>query len=163
MRGLVNGISGAASFVGDVAKNVVNSIIDFINRNMIDGLNDLLEFTIAGITINPPDIPRIPRLHEGGIFAAPSGEGLALLRDQERVITPEQRIIADQLLNDLLSGSLTAGTAMGTATGGGLTIENNITQQPGEDGATLAARVTQDTVWRLNGGITRRVGAGAPA
>jgi hypothetical protein len=45
-------------------------------------------------------------------------------------------------------------------TGGGVSVTNHITQQPGEDGSVLAARITNDTVWRLNSG-TRRVGAGA--
>jgi hypothetical protein len=40
-------------------------------------------------------------------------------------------------------------------------IVNNVTQQPGEDGTVLAARVTQGVVWNLNNGITRRVGAPA--
>jgi phage-related protein len=164
IQGLVNGIASAASFVGNVVRNVVNAIIDFINRNVIDGINDLLEFTVAGITINPPDIPRIPRLHSGGVFDSGEGEGLALLRDQERVATPEQREIADNLLAGLLAGELPAVAASGAAAGG-VEVNNYITQLPGEDGGTLAARVTQGTVWRLNLGVTRTVGApgGAPA
>jgi phage-related minor tail protein len=67
IQGLVNGISNAASFVGDVAKNVVNAIIGFINDKMIDGINNLLDFTIAGIHINVPDIPHIPKLADGQI------------------------------------------------------------------------------------------------
>jgi hypothetical protein len=39
--------------------------------------------------IDLPDNP-IPRLHGGGVFRAPAGEGLALLRDGETVFTPEQ-------------------------------------------------------------------------
>jgi hypothetical protein len=161
MQGLVDGISAAASFVGNVARNIVNAVIGFVNDNIIDGINDLLEFTIMGITINPPDIPHIPRLHSGGIFDTDGGEGLALLRNQERVITPEQRVIADQLLADLLSGTLTAGTAAQAATGGGITIEEHIHQQPGEPVASVAARVTQNVVWQLNGGISRTVGGRA--
>jgi phage-related minor tail protein/Flp pilus assembly pilin Flp len=67
IQGLVDGIAGAASFVGNIAKNVVNAIIGFINDKMIDGINDLLDFTIAGIHINVPDIPHIPKLADGQI------------------------------------------------------------------------------------------------
>jgi hypothetical protein len=42
-----------------------------------------------------------------------------------------------------------------------VTVVNNVTQQPGEDGSVLAARVTQGVVWNLNAGITRRVGVAA--
>jgi hypothetical protein len=71
MRGLVNGIAGAASFVGNVAKNVVNAIIRFINSNLINGLNGMLDFTIAGVHINVPDIPHIPALAEGYVTTRP--------------------------------------------------------------------------------------------
>lgn len=161
MHGLVDGISSAAQFVGNVAKNVVNAIIGFINDKMIDGINGLLDFTIAGIHINVPDIPHIPKLHEGGVFQSymPQGEGLALLRDNELVATPEQRRTADNLLRALLSGNLPAPAA---APGGGASTQviNNITQLPGESGAALAARVSDRVVFNLNNGVTAPVGAG---
>jgi phage-related minor tail protein len=72
MRGLVNGIAAAASFVGNVARNVVNAIIRFINDRLINGINNLLEFTIAGVHINPPDIPRIPLLAAGAVVTRPT-------------------------------------------------------------------------------------------
>lgn len=162
IQGLVNGIASAASFVGDIARNVVNAIIGFINDKVIGGINDLLEFKIAipgapDIRINPPDIPRIPRLHSGGVFTTDdgSGEGLALLRDDELVATPEQRRVADNLLRSLLDGDLGAPAAAAAAAGAGVNVVNNITQQPGESGEALAAQVTQRVVWNLNAGITR--------
>jgi phage-related minor tail protein len=159
IRGLVNGISGAASFVGDVAGNIWRAIRGFINSNVIDRLNGLLEFTIAGVHVNPPDIPR---LHSGGVFDSGEGEGLALLRDDELVATPEQRRVADDLLRGLLAGDLPTGRRPATGTAAaGVSITKQITQLPGEDGAVLAARVTQGTVWNLNSGITRTVGATA--
>jgi hypothetical protein len=156
IRGLVRGISGAASFVGDVAGSIVRAIRGFINSNVIDRLNNLLEFTIAGVHINPPDIPR---LHSGGVFDSGQGEGLAVLRDDELVATPEQRRVADDLLRGLLAGNLPTPRAAADAPAGGVSITNQITQLPGEDAAVLAARVTQGTVWNLNVGITRTVGA----
>jgi hypothetical protein len=72
IRGLVNGISAAANFAGDVGRTVVNSVVGYINRQVIDRINDLLEFSIAGVTINPPDIPRIPLLANGAIVDRPT-------------------------------------------------------------------------------------------
>lgn len=158
IQGLVDGIAGAASFVGNVAKNVVNSVIGFVNANVIDGINDLLEFKVAGITINPPDIPRIPRLHSGGRFdsGVAAGEGLALLRDQELVVTPEQEATANQLLANLFAGNAPAGQAGGAPN---ITIHENVYASPGEPVDAIAARTTQSVVWNLNGGLTRRFGA----
>jgi hypothetical protein len=155
MHGLVDGISSAAQFVGNVAKNVVNAIIGFINDKMIDGINNLLDFTVAGIHINVPDIPHIPKLHEGGVFQ--QDEGLALLRAGELVVTPEQRASAESLLSGLLRGGPTA--PAGAAGPAPITIEEHVHQAPGEPPGAVAALVTQNVVWRLNGGITRTVGA----
>jgi len=77
LDGLTDGLSSALSGLGGVAKSVVNSIIDLINSAVIDSINDLLEFKIPGpfgtsITINPPDIPNIPKLADGGIVTSPT-------------------------------------------------------------------------------------------
>ena len=39
---------------------------------MIDNINDLLEFKIAGFTVNPPDLAHIPKLADGGIVTRPT-------------------------------------------------------------------------------------------
>jgi len=77
LDGLTDGLSSALSGLGGVAKSVVNSIIGLINSAVIDGINDLLEFKIPGpfgtsVTINPPDIPHIPQLADGGIVTSPT-------------------------------------------------------------------------------------------
>jgi hypothetical protein len=150
LKGIINGAIG-----------ILNSGIDFINTKLIDTANKVPFVDI-------PHIPHIPTLHEGGVFSSnvPAGEGLALLRDDELVVTPEQRSTADDLLRALLGGDLpTAPAAAPAAAEATPTVVNHITQLPGEDGAVLAARVSQNTVWRLNSGVTRRVGAtagGAP-
>jgi uncharacterized membrane protein (Fun14 family) len=56
----------------EIGKAFANAIIGFINNNAIDKLNDLLEFKVGPITINPPDIPRIPALADGGIVTGPT-------------------------------------------------------------------------------------------
>lgn len=93
ITGLIDGIASAASFVGGVAKNIVNSIIGFINSNVINGINDLLEFTVAGVTINPPDIPNIPKLAEGGIVPATPGGVLAFIGEggEDEMVLPRSK------------------------------------------------------------------------
>ena len=83
ISGMVQGIKGAAGFTLGLAKDIINAISGFINDNLIDPFNDLLEFTIPipvlpDIHVNPPDIPRIPELAKGGIVR---GQQLALLGD----------------------------------------------------------------------------------
>lgn len=75
--GLVDGLGKVLSGASNVAKSVVNAIIRFINRNIIDKINDLLEFKISvplgpDINVNPPDIPGIPMLAKGGIVTKPT-------------------------------------------------------------------------------------------
>ena len=81
---LVEALKGLGSFGLDVGKAFANAIIGFINRNVINKINDLVDFTIplpfgASFRVNPPDIPNIPELAEGGIVTSPTlamiGEG----------------------------------------------------------------------------------------
>lgn len=142
IRGFINGYLG-----------IVNGAIGLVNRNVVDNIN-----RIPGVDV--PHIPTIPKLHAGGVFTSGSttGEGLALLRDNELVATPEQRSTADDLLRSLLDGNLGTTNNTTTSTTGGITIEEHIHQAPGEPVGSVAARVTQSVVWQLNGGITRSVG-----
>lgn len=109
--GVGSGVSSLLSKATDIAKKFVNSIIGFINTNLIDKMNRLFEFTIPvpfsdGIKINPPDIPNIPKFHSGGVVPGGSGrETLALLRAGEVVFTRDQM----QVLGDVISGSRSTG------------------------------------------------------
>jgi TP901 family phage tail tape measure protein len=83
MDGMVAGIKKAAGWTLGLAKDIINAITGFINVNLIDPFNDLLEFKIPipfapDIHVNPPDIPHIPELAKGGIV---QGRQLALLGD----------------------------------------------------------------------------------
>ena len=82
---LVDALKGLGSKGLEVGKAFANGIIRFINRNVIDKINDLLEFKIsafgASLTINPPDIPPIPELASGGITTGPT---LALIGESGR-------------------------------------------------------------------------------
>lgn len=78
MSSIVDGIRGFTGFVTDIGKAIVNAAIDFINRQIIDRINRAVEIKIKGagplpdININPPDIPHIPRLAQGGIVTRPT-------------------------------------------------------------------------------------------
>jgi hypothetical protein len=83
INSLVEALKGLGSKGLEVGKAFANGIIGFINRNVIDKINELVEFKIsafgASFTVNPPDIGRIPMLAEGGIVTGPTlamiGEG----------------------------------------------------------------------------------------
>jgi hypothetical protein len=91
-------------------------------RSAFDSIRSWWNDTVAGFGFTVPDwIPgiggrefRIPRMHTGGIFHAPAGrtEGLALLRDGERVTTPEQDARDGQItVNVMISSEEIAGIA----------------------------------------------------
>jgi hypothetical protein len=69
---MVEAFKGLANKGLEIGKAFANAIIGFINRNAIDKLNDLLEFKVGPISINPPDIPQIPALANGGIVTGPT-------------------------------------------------------------------------------------------
>jgi hypothetical protein len=89
VQALFEALKGLGSKGLAVGKAFAQGIIDFINANVIKKINDLLEFDISILgkkfTINPPDIPPIPALAEGGIVTGPQ---LALIgeRGPEAVI-----------------------------------------------------------------------------
>lgn len=92
LPGKIGGALGSLGrFIGDAFKGGLNVAVDFLNFG-IDRINNL----IYGVNVvNPfsdvPYIPHVPRLHGGGVFHADGGgEGLALLRDGERVTAAGQ-------------------------------------------------------------------------
>lgn len=146
VKGAINGIIG-----------IINGAIGFINRDLIDVANKVP-------FVNIPHIPTIPKLHEGGEFLSgkPDGEGLALLRDHEIIVTPEQRHDA-AYLSGLFDGPPPPAAGAMAVRQASPTVNNYITQLPGESGATLAARVSDRVVFNLNNGVTHTVGAGVPS
>ena len=78
INALVSALKGLGSMGLDIGKSFANGIIGFINSNVIDSINNLLEFTIdppgpgPTLTINPPDLPHIPMLAAGGIVTRPT-------------------------------------------------------------------------------------------
>lgn len=96
--GVVNAVIEALKQLGgkglEVGKAFANSIIRFINRNVIGKINDLLEFKVGPLSINPPDIPDIPELANGGIIRARSGGTLALVGEggQDEAVIPLSKL-----------------------------------------------------------------------
>ena len=112
--GLIDALGATISGLGTVAKGVVNAIIGLINTQVIDRINNLLEFEIAGFTVNPPDIGHITELAEGGIVTSPT---LAQIGEAG----PEAVVPLDR------AGSM----------GGGMNVTVNM--PPGADGADVVA------------------------
>jgi hypothetical protein len=74
---LVDALKGLGSKGLDIGKSFANAIIRFINANVIKKINDLLEFELGlpfgkKFTVNPPDLPPIPELKNGGIVSSPT-------------------------------------------------------------------------------------------
>ena len=78
LKGIGDALGAAVDWVTSLGKTIANALIGFIN-NLIDDLNKRLEIKIEGpgflpdINLNPPDIPNIPLLAEGGIVDKPGG------------------------------------------------------------------------------------------
>jgi hypothetical protein len=77
VQALFEALKGLGSKGLDVGKAFAQGIITFINRNVIDKINDVLEFEIGlpfgkKFTVNPPDLPGIPALAAGGIVTGPT-------------------------------------------------------------------------------------------
>jgi len=69
-------LKGFVDLAKGVGKSLANGAIGGMNW-LIDALNDLLEFTISlplgkKFTVNPPDLPHVPYLAEGGIVTSPT-------------------------------------------------------------------------------------------
>jgi hypothetical protein len=74
---LVEALKGLGSNAVDVGRSFANGIVKFINANVINKINDLLEFEIGlpfgkKFTVDPPDLPPIPELASGGIVTRPT-------------------------------------------------------------------------------------------
>ena len=85
LEATIGALSDLGKFGLEIGKAFANGILSVINTQIIDRINKLLEFTIdppgpgPKLTINPPDIPRIPMLAEGGIVTGPQ---LAILGEK---------------------------------------------------------------------------------
>jgi hypothetical protein len=88
-NGVVNIFKGIFNLIPSIVESVINGAIGIIN-GIINGINK-----ITG-TIGIPAIPNIPevslpRFHAGGIVDFEAGEGLALLKSGEMVLTQAQQ------------------------------------------------------------------------
>lgn len=88
-EGIVNIFKGIFNLIPTIVESVINGAIGIIN-GIISGIN-----AVTGL-IGIPEIPKIPnvsipRFHVGGIVDFKEGEGTALLKSGEMVLTQKQQ------------------------------------------------------------------------
>lgn len=100
VRGIFNYFAaGINAMIGNL-NNIINTIENFVNK-------------IPGVDWNAPSIPLIPTLHEGGVFHSSSGqEGLAFLKNNERVRTATQERGLQRQLRDNSRGGGSGGLTL---------------------------------------------------
>lgn len=179
--GLVRGVkgifSGIADFVGGMFQGIgtaikaaINGIITLINNTTIRAIN----IVIRGVNlVNPfddiPYVPNIPKFHAGGVFAAPAGrtQGIAVLRNDETIVTPEDRDRAAALIVAATGGRLPAPSSAGAAgTAPGVTINEHLHLPEGVSPGEVAAATSSAVAWNFRAGVSRLPGlvpAGAGA
>jgi hypothetical protein len=91
IEGIVNGVGFLVDKALDVGKAVVNSIIGFINDKVIGPINTAIRGALGWLPGSPPQIPKIPTLHTGGVVPGFAGqEVLTILKARETVRTEAQ-------------------------------------------------------------------------
>jgi phage-related protein len=154
--GIADTVGGMFEGIGGAIKSALNGIIRLINNTIIWGVNKLID----GVNlVNPfddiPHIPRIPTLHAGGVIDwVGSGQGLAVLRAQELVATPQQRALGEGLLEQLLTGRGPVAAAAAAGGPGGTEVTQHIYAAEGMSVGELAAHVAADLGWALSSGST---------
>lgn len=111
--GIVNAIASAVKGGANLVIGIINDVIDLVDKFQIH----IKSHKIAGVTVLPGfdwdglQIPKLPYFHSGGVADFGSaGEGLAILRNGERVLTPEQQSTASHTTITHLHGSITPGS-----------------------------------------------------
>lgn len=111
----------SAGVVMEGVKFVFNKVIDKIN-GFIDKLNSGLGFSFFGIDIDPPDLPNIPQLAEGGIVTKPT---LAMIGEAgtEAVIPLPSRVGGGLGQNPTINLTVNAGLGTDGAEVGRIIVE----------------------------------------
>lgn len=100
--GVVSIFKGIFNLIPSIVEGVINGAISIIN-GILKGIN-----SVTGL-IGIPEIPlipdvKIPRFHAGGVVDFETGEGPALLKDGEMVLTQAQQAQLFALANGADSG-----------------------------------------------------------
>lgn len=86
------GLSAAGGLINDFTKKIANSLIRFLNRSVISGLNDGLKAVVDTLNKTPffnlsaPHIPNIPELAKGGLATSPTIAAIAEAGGDEAVL-----------------------------------------------------------------------------
>lgn len=107
-NGIVNIFKGIFNLIPTIVESIINGAIDVINF-LIKGVNSLIGWLGIG------EIPliakvKLPRFHTGGIVDFEEGEGLAMLKKGEMVLTQQQQAELFAIAN----GAAPRGDAMGS-------------------------------------------------
>lgn len=117
VNGIISGVTGSASAVGDFAKSMVNGLITLVNTKIIDPIDSLIH---GGIKVGPVHfsgpshlIPDIPRLANGAIVSRAT---LAMIGEAgAEMVLPLNR---PQRARDLIAASGVMGSRSSRGGGG---------------------------------------------
>jgi len=90
---LLDGLANVGDFAANIGLSIANGLIGFLN-GIIEDINNLLEFKVplpfgASFTVNPPDIPSIPKIGGG------AQEGFVALANGGIVTSPTLALIGE--------------------------------------------------------------------
>jgi len=89
------GLGAAGGLIADFSKKIANSLIRFLNRSVISGINDGLKAVVETLNKTPffdltvPKIPNIPELARGGLAMNPTIAAIAETGKKEAVLPLE--------------------------------------------------------------------------
>lgn len=111
---IVNFFKGLPGSISSAVSTLANAITSPF-RSAFDSIKSLWNRTVGGFSFSVPSwVPgvggkgfSIPKMHSGGIFDAPGGEGLALLQSGEAVFTPDQQAALGSAMATAPTGTTT--------------------------------------------------------
>lgn len=152
------GLQAAGGLINDFSKKIANSLIRFLNRSVISGLNDGLAAVVATLNKLPffnldiPKIPNIPELAKGGLASNPTLAAIAETGKKEAVLPLESP-----------RAMKAVGQAIADQGGTGVRVPG----QPGSAGDGISVFVTLDSqqwvpkmvevVETVNGRVSRKI------
>lgn len=112
INGIKNSLSAVGGFATDVGQAVLRAVKSVINTQIIDRINNTLEFTVPipfapDITVNPPDIPR---LHTGGFAGSMGGPA----RELPYILQQGEFVLSRDDVESILRGRGRQGPLVGT-------------------------------------------------
>lgn len=84
INGIISGLSAIGTAAVDFAKAFGNALVEVVNTYIVDKINDALKFEVPlpfgrSFTVDPPDVPRLPKFHDGGIVPGRGGSEVPIM------------------------------------------------------------------------------------